>query len=155
MKTLDIDQPIKLGLGFWVTYALLALPTFWITKPWFQDYPMYARIADALLLPFLAAIFVYCLFLFARAVVWGGPRQRMNFWIFLAVIACAATFLGLCYLEYGSNHTYFYPPFIAVFFASLAYRLFRRRAPAPSSDPGAAPNANPAGNEHPKTEGSN
>jgi hypothetical protein len=155
MKTLGIDQPIKLGLGFWITYGVLALPAFLTTKSWLWDGPMYSRIAGLLLLPFLAAILVYSLFLFSKAVVLGGPKVRRNFWLFLAIMACAATFLWLCYLQYGPNHGYSYVGAIAAFSASLAYHRLRAKTPDQPPEAITSPGVNPPDETQTKTHGSN
>ncbi|MFY9923676.1 MAG: hypothetical protein WAK51_04270 [Opitutaceae bacterium] len=147
MKTVDIDKPFRPTLGFWITYAILAIPAFWISRPWFWDLPIYSRVAGVILCPFLAAVFVYCSFEMIGAVVVGGPNQRKAFWAFLVSVACAALVLGIECIRGGFDHVPPMAPAFVVFLAVLVYHRLNKKVQNQHPDSASPSVTPPAGRE--------
>jgi hypothetical protein len=83
-----IDEPIRLTRGFWLLYLVTLGPVLWLTQPSLHDLPGYARVAAALLLPFLSALVAYLFYHFMRALVTDFAGQRVAF-VSFAVVLCA------------------------------------------------------------------
>ncbi len=101
MKPSPLQQPIRLDRWFWAVY-LVSLPVvLWLSLLWNRDMPLYAKIAGALVLPFLFSISIYaaCRFgyiIFVRRALEKGEGKALLVTMAFIVIACwAKTFLGI------------------------------------------------------------
>lgn len=143
MKAPRIDQPLRLGLGFlWVYLVSLGL-FLWKFPPWSWQEPALTEISGALVVPFLAAMAVYCTFLFIYSLVTNFSEQRAAFGLFLIIVAAQLVAEALVYAFPSLPRIRWYIPFAgSVIFAVACrplVRMARRRRAKSSSLPNASP----------------
>lgn len=127
MKYPGIDEPIRLGGSFWLTYALLLGPSAWLLHPWTWDLPIYAEILGAFFPPFLAAIALCAIILFILSLTADFSGQKRAFAGFIAGILGPAVFLGSAWVFSGYQNLPSICAFVASFIGySLLYLSYRR-----------------------------
>jgi hypothetical protein len=86
MNAADLEKPLRLTRGFWITYAVLALPVVWIALRALAGLPAYAQIAGILFFPFAAAIVGHCSFHVIAAAFTGTQEERRHGRFLLIVV---------------------------------------------------------------------
>jgi len=137
MKIPAIDEPIRLGLSFWLLYLLLAVPSLWILQPWSWGPPVSSMIAGMILPPFLASIVLYSFTLFTLSLTCNFRAQGRALAEFAAAIVAPSVFLFTAWIYSGYRNLPSNAAFIASFIGySMLYRMYRKRpnrAPEPTT----------------------
>jgi hypothetical protein len=89
-----IDQPFRFTRDFCVVWALLLVPTFFLTRS--RDIgPWYSEAALLILASLFATFLLYGPVLLVRQVIHSGARGRFVGRLFLSIILTAALLLGV------------------------------------------------------------
>ena len=134
VKAVDIDSPIRLGKTFWTFYTFVGLPILFVLRPWSWDDALISRIAAALLLPFAAALIVYCLALLIAAISFGGIIQRRkgrSLFITLGIVAIVGCFE---WALFGFKNSRWTSQLFCVSAAITLYRFLSSQSSDQSSD---------------------
>src|SRR6266850_3863493 len=88
-----VDRPFRFTWDFCVVWALLVVPTFFLTR--LHDFgPWYSNIAVLIVAPFFATFVFYGPVLFVRQVIRSGPRGWFVARVFLSIVLAAAFLFG-------------------------------------------------------------
>jgi hypothetical protein len=142
MSASSLDKPLRFTPDFWVAFAVLAIPTLWLSQPWLWNLPMISKLAGVVFLPFAAVIVCYCPVMFAMAVLRGGREERRSASAGLGAVAGAAVFLGVVWIVYGFDRLPSFLAIPAVLIANLIYAgVGPKRSPnkTPLPPPGECP----------------
>ncbi|MBE7540111.1 MAG: hypothetical protein HS122_17085 [Opitutaceae bacterium] len=121
MKIPVIDEPVRLGRAFWVTYGVMLIPSLWLLKPWSWKLPLFSKVAGAVLPPFLAAIAICSFVLLTFSVTAHFHGRKREFAGIVAAILGSTIFLVVAWMFSGYKNL----PAICAFVAScIGYSLF-------------------------------
>ena len=88
-----IDRPFRFARDFCVVWALLVVPTFFLTRR-HEVGPWYSEAAFLILAPLFATFVLYGPVLLARQVVRSGSHGWFVARVFLSIVLAAALLLG-------------------------------------------------------------
>jgi hypothetical protein len=135
MKYPSIDDPLRLGKSFWLTYALLVGPSLWLLRPWTWELPLYAEVIGFVFPPFLAAIALYTFVLFILSLTANFEGQKRSFACFIASIVGPSIFLAVAWIFSGYQNLPSICAFVASFIGYSLLYLTRRKEPNQSLQP--------------------
>jgi hypothetical protein len=144
MKHTSIDDPIRLGKSFWLTYCLMLGPSLWLLHPWTWELPLYAEIIGAVFPPFLSSIALYTLVLFTLSLTSNFKDQKRSLAGFVASIVGPSIFFVAAWIYSGYQNLPAICAFVSSFIGySIFYLTYRRRLnqppePTAASDPGSS-----------------
>src|SRR6266480_4000089 len=88
-----VDRPFRFTRDFCVVWALLVVPTFFLTRQ--HDFgTWYSNIAVLIVAPLFATFVLYGPVLFVRQVIRSGSRGWFVARVFLSIVLAAALLLG-------------------------------------------------------------
>jgi len=88
-----VDRPFRFTRDFCVVWALLVVPTFFLTRQ--HDFGLwYSNIAVLIVAPLFATFVLYGPVLFVRQVIRSGSRGWFVARVFLSIVLAAALLLG-------------------------------------------------------------
>ncbi len=132
MKIPSIDDPIRLGKSFWITYGLLLGPSLWLFRPWAWELPIYAEVIGAVFPPFLAAIALYTFVMFTLSLTRNFEGQKQAFAGFVASIVGPSVFLVAAWIFSGYQNLPAICSFVASFIGfSIFYLTYRKKPNQP------------------------
>ena len=142
MSPPKIDEPLRLGRGFASVYAIALALSLWVFHPWSTD-DRYMAVLSVILFPFLGAIALYSLCLFAWAVVSDFRRQKRAFFVFgLALIGILVAYAVASWRDRPISA---YATGLVAVLASTTLRYLSRRLPNQLPDPTSPSVTPPAG----------
>ena len=127
MRIPRIDEPIRLSAPFWSTYILSVAAYSWFTRPWAWDYPVWYRVLGATLIPFLAALAIYCVILFFVSLATDFREQTHTVSAVVFSICLAGVFMAYAWTRAGFRDLPGSVEFIAAFLANGLYSYLKHR----------------------------
>ena len=127
MSVPSLDKPFRFTAGFWVAFAVLAIPTLRLAQPWHWELPVISKIAGTVFIPFAAVVVCYCPVMFVMAVIQGGKEGKEIASAFIGAIAGAAVFLCAVWIVYGFDRL---PSWLAIPAVLIASAIYSRRKPS-------------------------
>jgi hypothetical protein len=94
-----IDRPFRFTLDFCIVWALLAVPTFLLTRHSDFVSPWYSYAGVLILLPLFAAFVLYGPVLLVRQIIRSGSRGSFVMRIFISLLLVAVLIFGGLYLS--------------------------------------------------------
>ncbi len=123
----EIDEPTKLSGPFWITLCLVEAAFCWLFTPWVWDYPVWYRIIGAVLIPFLAAMTIYCTTMFVVSLIHNFRSQRQTFALFSLAIVVGGLVVAFAWVMSGFRTVPESAVFTAGFLANGLFIFLNRR----------------------------
>jgi len=120
-----IDQPFRPRVDFFVAWALLAVPTFLLTRGMEVEQSWYSYGAILILLSLFATLVLYGPVLLARQIIRSGSRGWFVARVFVSTLLAAILFAAVMYFTGHGAHAASYA--FAVSFIASAYFHWRLR----------------------------
>jgi hypothetical protein len=120
-----IDQAFRPKADFFVAWALLAVPTFLLTRSMETEQSWYSYGAILILFSLFATIILYGPVLLARQIIRSGTRGWFVVRVFVSTLLAVVLFAAMMYLTGHGAHGGSYA--FAISFAASAYLHWRLR----------------------------